>query len=210
METIFGIRYANSTFWISALLQLDSDYDGAPNGGPGIVLEAGKEMRAIAGVGFTGIPKLNIIAEADLWGLSAFSEQGRVDLRETVAYAINDKFRVDVRAQELLWIYDDDLKPWLEFKPLFTYRANSIVTAVMEAGFGLGHYGEAELVEAGMGAVPGYGKEKVYQIYGKPTVQLALDGGLAVKGWYKFTAYEDKDQDLETKNQVAVELAWSF
>jgi hypothetical protein len=213
METIFGVRYVNPKFWASALLQLDSDYDGAPMGSipPAAAssFEDDQEIRAIAGAGFTGIPKLGVIAEADVWGLGALSDQGRVDLRQTVTYTITDKFRVDFRAQELLWLYNDDLEPWLEFKPLFTWKTSSIITTVLEGGFGLGNYGEAELVEATMGAVPN-GPKTVYQIYGKPTVQLALDGGLAVKMWYKFTVSEKEDQDSATANQVALEFAWSF
>jgi hypothetical protein len=213
METIFGARYANPMFWVSALLQLDSDYDSAPVGSfdPAhpASFEDGQEIRAMAGAGFTGIPKLGIIVEADVWGLGALSDQGRVDLRQTIIYTITDKFRVDFRAQELLWLYNDDLEPWLEFKPLFTWKINSTIAAVMEGGFGLGNYGEADLVEIPMGAVPN-GPKAVYQIYGKPTVQLTLDGGLAVKAWYKFTVSEKEDQDLATANQVAVEFVWSF
>ncbi|MDR1248802.1 MAG: hypothetical protein LBK63_05810 [Treponema sp.] len=213
-ETIFGVRYAGPSFWASALIQLDSDYDSAPMGSFDSVnhpvnFKDDQEIRAIAGVGFSGIPKLNLIAEADIWGLGVLSDQGRIDLRETAAYSINDKFKVELRAQELLWLYNDELKPWLEFKPLFTYRANSIVTTVLETGFGLGNYGEAELVTPQMGAVPN-GPKTIYQIYAKPTALLTLDGGLAVKTWYKFTISEKEDQDSATANQAAIEFAWSF
>jgi hypothetical protein len=212
METIFGVRYAGPVFWASALVQLDSDYDGAPVGSfdpTAPSFEDDQELRAIAGVGFTGIPKLGITAEADVWGLGALSDQGRVDLRQIITYTITDKFKLDFWAQELLWLYNDDVEPWLEFKTLFSWKANSIVTAVMEGGFGLGNYGEAELVEAVMGAVPS-GAKTVYQVYAQPTVHLALEGGLAVKTWYKFTIYEKDGEDSETKNQIALEFVWSF
>jgi hypothetical protein len=211
LETIIGARYYSRAFWASALLRLDSDFDGlAPGNDPtGDTFENDKEMRALFGVGLTFVPNLTVLIEADIWGLGAISNQGRVDLRQTVSYNLTDKLSLGLRAQELLWTFSDALKPWLEFKPLVTYKVNNIVTTVMEGGFGLGNYGETDLNPVELGSVP-RGNEKLYNVYIKPTALLALDGGLAVKTWYKYTVSEKKDEDLATAHQVALEFVWSF
>jgi hypothetical protein len=216
-ETIIGARYHSRSFWASALLQLDSGFDAiSPASDPTFdpVTSIGtfrddKEMRALFGVGLTFIPNFTLLAEADIWGLGDISNQGRIDLRQTAAYILTGQLRIDFRAQELLWPFSDDLKPWLEFKPILTYRVNPVVSAVLETGFGLGHYGEVDLNPAELGSVP-RGNAKIYNVYVKPTALLVLGGGLAVKTWYKFTASEKKDEDFATAHQIALECGWSF
>jgi len=241
-ETAFGLRYAHPRFYAGAQLQLDGDIDGTPLYGPGAHADyegawspEDDEDRLMLGAGITGVPNLVLTAEGNFQGLGCWEARGAADLRQTVSYTLFDKLTIGAKAKELLWGYDLsamvdwplELRPWMQLKPFVSYELGEGIRAGLEGGYGFGHLVNGDPKDRK------FVNEK-YDVFVKPNISCAFDGGLALKAWYQFTAigYSDlgsdamflglRNSDSPTaadavtkvasiqKHQVALEFVWSY
>jgi hypothetical protein len=210
-ETAFGFKYTNPIFYAGGSLQLDSDFDTDPSRGITAVdgYKKDAEIRALFGVGFTGLKGLTATVEGDIWGLGNYGDQGRLELHETVAYQITDRVKAGVLGVEKLYSFGD-LKPWLNIKPSAEYKVNDAITLVLGAGYGRGQ--DMDIPRSAIADT-----EKNYQFTVEPKAIFTLAPGLPglpaleVRTWYEFKTYELKGtDDPALEHRLALRFAVSY